>query len=108
VLDALWRKRLVLRRPHRLSIYLEPVINFRAGSVLPQHMRAGDPIARENRARRGGGRRLWRPHRRVRQRSMAQFSPQPEGLGQSPPAKLHPEIATIPEPDGETAARDRI
>src|SRR5580658_4521040 len=26
---------------------LESVINFRAGGVLPQHMRAGDPIARE-------------------------------------------------------------
>jgi len=49
---------------------LEPVINFRAGSV-----------ARENRARRGGGRRLWRPHCGARQRSMARFSPQPEGLG---------------------------
>src|SRR5580658_2297834 len=48
------------------GLSLEPVINFRAGGV-----------ARENRARRGGGRRLWWPHRRVRQRSMARFSPQP-------------------------------
>ena len=49
------------------AMYLEPVINCPAGGVLPRHVRAGDPIARENRAgpgsprisfvgwRRGGG-----------------------------------------------------
>src|ERR1700683_4617081 len=55
---------------HSVAATLEPVINFRAGGV-----------ARENRARRGGGRRLWPVHYRGRQRSMARFSPQPEGLG---------------------------
>src|SRR5580698_710952 len=39
------------------GLSLEPVINFRAGGV-----------ARENRARRGGGRRLWPVHCRGRQR----------------------------------------
>ena len=49
------------------AMYLEPVINCPADGVLPRHVRAGDPIARENRAgpgsprtsfvgwRRGGG-----------------------------------------------------
>ena len=53
-----------------LIAILEAVINFRAGGV-----------ARENRARRGGVRRLWRVHRRGRQQRMARFSPQPFGLG---------------------------
>src|SRR5580700_4263321 len=54
----------------RVFPILEPVINFRAGGV-----------ARENRARRGGGRTLWPVHYRGRQRSMARFLPQPAGLG---------------------------
>ena len=73
------------------AMYLEPVINCPAGGVLPRHVRAGDPIARENRAgpgsprtsfvgwRRGGGRRLPRVHSRGRQQNTARFSPQPRG-----------------------------
>ena len=36
-------------------------------------------VARENRVRRGGGRRLWPVHCPGRQRRMTRFSPQPEG-----------------------------
>ena len=52
-------------------------MNFRAGSV-----------ASENRARRGGGRRLWQDPSQGRQRSMARFSPQPEGTGRIFPIAL--------------------
>ncbi len=50
---------------------LEAVINFRAVGV-----------ARVNRARRDGARRLWWFQNRGRQRSLARFTPQPRGLGQ--------------------------
>ena len=64
--------------PHHTS--LEPVINFRAGRFARENRaRPGPPRTSSVGRRRGGGRRLWRPHCRVRQRSMARFSPQPRG-----------------------------
>ena len=47
----------------------------------PVNTTGADGVASENRARPGGGRGLWRVHRLGRQRSMARFSPQPEGTG---------------------------
>src|SRR5271170_4180269 len=71
------------------KIPLGPVNPIRASSV-----------ASKNWARRGGARRLWRDHRRGRQRSVAQFWPQPEGRGRIFPiasslvAKIHPVFVT--------------
>ena len=67
----------VVRSRWSYAMCLEPVMNFRAGSV-----------ASENRARRDGGRRLWWLQGRGRQRSMDRFAPQPGGLGPISPISL--------------------
>ena len=50
------------------------------GSRLYRRIGVGG-VARENRSRQDGGRRLWRAHSLGRERSIGRFSPQPEGTG---------------------------
>ena len=54
---------------------------LRGGGLGPVNTTGADGVASENQSRRGRARRLWWLQGRGRERSMARFSPQPEGTG---------------------------